>query len=80
MHNHYSLGTGSNCVICVHWGEEVAAGSLTFCGRLDAKEIQNSVCSLQMLAPLLLLLIASGTGVGNGRDKVRFFLYTFPVP
>ena len=50
------------------------AGSLIFCGGVDAKQIQYSVCSLQRLASLLLLLIAPGTGVGNGRDKVRFYL------
>ena len=55
------------------------AGSLIFCGGVDAKEIQYSICSLQRLAPLLLLLTASGTGVGNGRDKVRFCQYTYLV-
>ena len=34
------------------------AGSLIFCGGVDAKQIQYSVCSLQRLASLLLLLIA----------------------
>ena len=62
-------------MICVYWGERVA-GSLIFCGGVDAKEIQYSVSSLQRLASLLLLSIAPGTGVGNGRDEVRFFLYT----
>lgn len=51
------------------------AGSLIFCGGVNAKEIQYSVRSLQMLAPLLLLLIAPDTSVGNGRDKLRFYIY-----
>ena len=69
MHDLCSLEEGGGGV----W----VAGSFIFI--FVKEEIRHSVCSLQRLAPLLLLLIASGTGVGNGKDKLPTSIYTYII-